>query len=186
MPGQSTHTEGLRGPVALGEAVRLLREERHMTPGELADAAGIEQTSVEALEAGRFDPPYHVLLALAEALGAGLAALVSFVEGLDAHAASIAFGRRLRDLRTQRGISHECLARRAGVHATVVARLERGAREPHLAMILRIARGLGVQPGELLDEPEHDKQRPTDRAARNRRRLAQLARLVYKRALARL
>jgi transcriptional regulator with XRE-family HTH domain len=30
--------------------------------------------------------------------------------------------------------------------------MERGAREPRLTTILRLADGLGVQPGELLDD----------------------------------
>jgi transcriptional regulator with XRE-family HTH domain len=161
MSGQSTNTEGLRKLIALGQAVRQLREERQLSPSEFAEAASIAQASLEALEAGRFDPPFDVLLALAGALGVELADLVFYVEGLDAHAANVAFGQRLRTLRTQRGISHARLARRTGVHVTAFARLESGDREPRLATILRIARALGVQPGALLDEPEHGKQWPT-------------------------
>jgi transcriptional regulator with XRE-family HTH domain len=69
----------------------------------------------------------------------------------DAHAASVAFGLRLRDLRSQHGLSQDDLARETDVHPTAIGRLERGAREPRLTTILRISRGLGVRPGELLD-----------------------------------
>jgi len=65
----------------------------------------------------------------------------------------VAFGQRLRELRTEHGLSQDDLARRTGVHPTAIGRLERGGREPRLATILRIARGLDVPPGMLLDEP---------------------------------
>jgi transcriptional regulator with XRE-family HTH domain len=70
----------------------------------------------------------------------------------DPHAASRAFGRRIRELRGERHMSQDALARRTDVHPTAIGRLERGDREPRLTTILRIARGLDVQPGALLDE----------------------------------
>jgi transcriptional regulator with XRE-family HTH domain len=70
----------------------------------------------------------------------------------DPHAASAAFGRRIRELRAERCISQDDLAYRTDVHPTAIGRLERGGREPRLTTILRIARGLEVQPGLLLDE----------------------------------
>ncbi len=70
----------------------------------------------------------------------------------DPHAASVAFGSRLRQLRAERGISQDDLARETDVHPTAIGRLERGSREPRLTTILRIARGLDVEPGKLLDE----------------------------------
>lgn len=39
--------------LALGRAVHQLREERGMTPAELACASGIRQEELEAIEAGR-------------------------------------------------------------------------------------------------------------------------------------
>jgi transcriptional regulator with XRE-family HTH domain len=68
------------------------------------------------------------------------------------NAASIAFGRRLRELRVQHGLSQDDLAHKTDVHSTAIGRLERGSREPRLTTILRIARGLDVRPGELVDE----------------------------------
>jgi transcriptional regulator with XRE-family HTH domain len=69
----------------------------------------------------------------------------------DPHAASAAFGQRLRELRAQHGVSQDTLARKTDVHSTAIGRLERGSREPRLTTILRIARGLEVNPGALLD-----------------------------------
>ena len=59
----------------------------------------------------------------------------------DPHAASVAFGQRLRELRAEHGLSQDD-----------IGRLERCSREPRPTTILRIARGVDVQPGALLDE----------------------------------
>lgn len=67
-------------------------------------------------------------------------------------AASIAFGQRMRRLRAEHDISQHALASRTGIHPTTIGRLEHGSHEPRLTTILSIARGLGVQPGALLDE----------------------------------
>ena len=69
----------------------------------------------------------------------------------DPHAASVAFGLRMRELRARRGISQDALADRTDVHPTAIGRLERGAREPRLTTIMRIARGLEVPAGSLLE-----------------------------------
>jgi transcriptional regulator with XRE-family HTH domain len=70
----------------------------------------------------------------------------------DPAAASAAFGRRLRELRVEHDLSQDDLARNTDVHPTAIGRFERGAREPRLTTILRLARGLDVRPSELLDE----------------------------------
>lgn len=70
----------------------------------------------------------------------------------DPGAARIAFGLRLRQVRTERGLSQDVLARRTDLHTTAIARFERGAREPRLTTILRLARGLEVPPSALMDE----------------------------------
>ena len=69
----------------------------------------------------------------------------------DAQQASAAFGRRLRELRNRQGLSQDALAHATDIHPTAIGRMERGSREPRLTTILRLARGLGVEPGELLD-----------------------------------
>jgi transcriptional regulator with XRE-family HTH domain len=69
----------------------------------------------------------------------------------DPQAASLAFGQRVRQHRKARGMSQDALARATNVHATMIGRLERGAREPRLSTILRVADGLAVDPGELID-----------------------------------
>jgi transcriptional regulator with XRE-family HTH domain len=66
--------------------------------------------------------------------------------------AQVAFGRRLRALRKEHGVSQYVLARRTDLHQTAISRFERGLREPQLKSILRLADGLGVKPEALVDD----------------------------------
>lgn len=65
----------------------------------------------------------------------------------------VEFGRRVREVRQQRGVSQERLAVLAGVDRTYLSRCERGRQNISLVNIYRIARALGVRPSELLEEP---------------------------------
>lgn len=70
----------------------------------------------------------------------------------DPKAASAVFGERLKELRGRQGLSQDKLSDNTDVHPTAIGRFERGDREPRLTTILRLARGLGVRPGELVDD----------------------------------
>ena len=59
------------------------------------------------------------------------------------------FGRRMRELRKERGLSQEELAHRAGLHYTYIGGIERGERNPALVNISRIAVALGVSLAEF-------------------------------------
>jgi DNA-binding XRE family transcriptional regulator len=69
----------------------------------------------------------------------------------DPDRASRAFGRRVRELRAREGLSQDGLAHTSGIHLTSIGRIERGGREPRLTTIQKLAKGLGVEPGELTD-----------------------------------
>jgi transcriptional regulator with XRE-family HTH domain len=69
----------------------------------------------------------------------------------DPDRASQAFGERMRELRAREGISQDGLAHSSGIHSTSIGRIERGGREPRLTTILKLADGLGVEPGELIN-----------------------------------
>jgi transcriptional regulator with XRE-family HTH domain len=62
----------------------------------------------------------------------------------------VRFGRRLRELRKERGLSQEELAFRAGLHRTYVSSAERGERNVSLINIKRLAKALGVDMCDLL------------------------------------
>ena len=57
----------------------------------------------------------------------------------------------LRKLRQEREFSQEAFADEAGLHRTYISDLERGARNPTIEVVDRIAKALGVSIGELLD-----------------------------------
>jgi transcriptional regulator with XRE-family HTH domain len=136
--------------IALGRTIREVRRERSIKPGDLATAAEIVPRHLAAIEAGKSDPSYDVLLALARGLGIEPGILVGRASNLDTSAACAAFARRLRKLRNERGISQVLLARRAGLHRTQISKLELGEREPRLGTLLRLAYGLDVPPEALL------------------------------------
>jgi XRE family transcriptional regulator, regulator of sulfur utilization len=64
---------------------------------------------------------------------------------------AVAFGAAVRDRRKVKEWTQERLAEEAGVAAIQVGFVERGENVPKLTLILRIARALGVRPGELID-----------------------------------
>jgi DNA-binding XRE family transcriptional regulator len=51
---------------------------------------------------------------------------------------------RVIDYRATHGLSQTALARRLGMRQPAIARLEAGEHEPSLAMLARLARGLGT------------------------------------------
>lgn len=59
--------------------------------------------------------------------------------------------RNLKRLRREKGWSQEDLAFEADLHRTYISDLERCARNPSILIIEKLAHGLGVKAGELLD-----------------------------------
>ena len=62
----------------------------------------------------------------------------------------VVLGAAIRRQRLKRGVTQETLGARADLHRTYIADIERGARNPSLETIVRIARALGVRPAALL------------------------------------
>lgn len=62
----------------------------------------------------------------------------------------ILFGKRLRELRLERGVSQEKLAEIASLHRNYVGVLERGVQSASLDAICKLARALKVRPADLL------------------------------------
>jgi transcriptional regulator with XRE-family HTH domain len=61
------------------------------------------------------------------------------------------FGDCLRARRLEAGLSQERLAFASGLHRTEISLLERGARDPRLSTISRLAQALGTDAAELVD-----------------------------------
>jgi transcriptional regulator with XRE-family HTH domain len=62
-------------------------------------------------------------------------------------------GRRVRQLRADRGWSLEDLARASGVSRSMLSQIERDQANPTLAVTLRIARAFALSIGELIEAP---------------------------------
>jgi predicted transcriptional regulator len=60
-------------------------------------------------------------------------------------------GQNIRAERNRAGITQEALAHRCGLHPVEVGRAERGVRDLRISTVAKIARGLKVPAGQLLD-----------------------------------
>lgn len=68
--------------------------------------------------------------------------------------AAAAFGEVIRAERIKQAIAQDQFALLANVDRSYYGKLERGERQPSLALILRIAGGLGVTASDLVDQTE--------------------------------
>jgi len=60
-------------------------------------------------------------------------------------------GKMLRRARIWRKLTQAQLAAKVGVHEMTISKLERGDRQPSLALLRRLARALKVKVGQLLE-----------------------------------
>ena len=65
-----------------------------------------------------------------------------------------AFAANLRRARETAGLTQERLAELVDLHMTDVGRIERGERDPSVKTVAKLARGLGVKPGDLFEGVE--------------------------------
>ncbi len=61
------------------------------------------------------------------------------------------FGERVRARRIELGLSQEAAAVRCGIHWTQLGKVERGQRSLRLETIVKIAGGLEIEPGKLVN-----------------------------------
>ena len=61
-------------------------------------------------------------------------------------------GLNLRKLREEQGYSQESFADHCGLHRTYISGIERGVRNPTVIILDKIAKGLKVPAGQLLDD----------------------------------
>lgn len=65
-----------------------------------------------------------------------------------------AFGSHVRSLRKKKGLSQEDIADKAGIHVTYLSGVERGARNPTVIVLRRLAFALGVNTKDLFSFDE--------------------------------
>ena len=110
---------------ALGLAVIEAREQKGMSPSELADASGIPLSSLERIEAGEPDPD-------------------ATTDKATPNPDLIALGRMVRAVRGQKGMSVTELAAAAGFKRRRLVRIEAGKLDPRYDGLIALAAGLNV------------------------------------------
>jgi transcriptional regulator with XRE-family HTH domain len=75
----------------------------------------------------------------------------------------MAFSEMLRRRRLERFFSQAELARRSGVHALTITRLERGRSAPSTRTVRALAEALGVEPSALASPDEVAEAEPRER-----------------------
>ena len=76
----------------------------------------------------------------------------------------VLFGRRVRQLRKAKGVSQEAFAHEIKIDRSYFGSIERGERNVSLENICLIAKGLDVEPAELLRFDAVSDQEPQDAA----------------------
>jgi len=68
------------------------------------------------------------------------------------HPALRRLGVRIRQLRSERGVSQEALADAAGIARSYMSGIERGVRNCSTLHLIRIAKALRIRPGEFFSD----------------------------------
>ena len=72
-----------------------------------------------------------------------------------------AFGKVLRALRAERGLSQEALALEAGVQRNYVSLIERGINQPTITIIFKLAAALAMKPSQVIEHVEKECHKPS-------------------------
>lgn len=72
-----------------------------------------------------------------------------------------AFGKVLRTLRAERGLSQEALALEAGVQRNYVSLIERGVNQPTITIIFKLAAALEMKPSQVVELVEKECLKPS-------------------------
>lgn len=64
----------------------------------------------------------------------------------------IQFGKKLREVRLKKKLSQGDVAKILGVHRSYISGLERGARNPSLLTVQKVAKALGVTADKLISK----------------------------------
>ena len=127
----------------LGRELRRLREQCALTQEQLATRIGRNPVTVSCYERGHRHPPTRDLPTLAQALGVSPDQL----EGLSPpqHVSETTpFGRELKRLRKELGLTLAQLAKRVGCGQSNISTYERGRARPGVDTLAALARALGV------------------------------------------
>jgi len=66
-----------------------------------------------------------------------------------ANPVQVRLGLAVKTVRKSKAVTQDELSRRTGLHPTYISDIERGARNPSFAVLVRVADGLGINLAEL-------------------------------------
>ncbi|MDK2889295.1 Helix-turn-helix [Desulfofundulus australicus DSM 11792] len=131
-----------------GEKIRALREERGYTLQDLARRANLSLSYLSEIERGSKRPSLKTIEKLAAALNVPKAQLI---EG-DVTDSGLSLGDKIRILRSEKNLSLQELASRAGISLSYLSEIERGTVYPALSTLKRIAEALEVSPTSIMGQ----------------------------------
>lgn len=132
--------------IVRGEHIRSLREERGYTLQDLARRANLSLSYLSEIERGSKRPSLKTIDKLAGALNV---AKTQLIEG-DLTDSGLSLGDKIRLIRTEKDMSLQELAQKAGISLSYLSEIERGTVYPALSTLRRVAEGLSVLPATLM------------------------------------
>ncbi len=144
-----------------GSTIHGLRRIRGLTQQQLAERAGLSLSLVRKIEYGVRQPSLATLQALATSLDVRFGDLLH--DGADDVAAGRGarrvdgnqLGMTIRRARDARRLKRRQLAESARISVVFLKKIEAGERQPGVTTLSSLARGLDLQPHELLDGIDH-------------------------------
>lgn len=130
-----------------GEQIRSLREQRGYTLQELARRANLSVSYLSEIERGSKRPSLKTIEKIAGALNV---AKTQLLEG-DAADAGLSLGDKIRMIRSKKDLSLQEVSQKAGISISYLSEIERGTVYPSLETLQKIAGGLEVHPGEIIN-----------------------------------
>jgi len=123
--------------LALGEKIRLLREEKNLKLADLGEKVGISVSYLSEIERGNVYPSVKTINKLTDVLDVSVSSLVG---------TGGALGGKLKQVRAEQGLTQSQLADAAGVSPGLIGQIEHGRVQPSLQTIEKIASVLGTSP----------------------------------------
>lgn len=131
--------------ISMGEKIRLLREQKGISPQKFADKIEISHTYLSDIERGIVCPAVTTIRRVAEVLGTPVSILMT-------HQSNI--GHKLRIVREEQGMTQQQLAQQASLSAGLIGQIEHGRVQPSLKTLEKISTAMGISPCFFVVENE--------------------------------
>ncbi|RQD76121.1 MAG: helix-turn-helix domain-containing protein [Candidatus Syntrophonatronum acetioxidans] len=128
-----------------GDHIRKLRCERNYSLKELAQKAGISVSYLSEIERDRKKPSLKTLEKISEALNVSTREFINRGKSQE-----IVLGERIRAYREEKGLSLKELSKLADISYSYLCEIEKGAVNPSISTLRKVAQSLEVSPKSLL------------------------------------